>query len=88
VATPWALPPSAAAAVCPWHAPLKCFNKEAAVSEKVNDQEIIDRCKKELAPFKVPKKIVLMEALPKTPTGKILKRDMRASNKDLFIQKM
>jgi fatty-acyl-CoA synthase len=54
--------------------------------EKVTEQEIIDRCKKELAPFKVPKKIVLMDALPKTPTGKILKRDMRASNKELFTQ--
>jgi len=54
--------------------------------EKITEQEIIDRCKKELAPFKVPKKIVLMDALPKTPTGKILKRDMRASNKELFTQ--
>ena len=27
-----------------------------------------------------------MDALPKTPTGKILKRDMRASNKDLFTR--
>ena len=27
--------------------------------------------------FKVPKKVVLVDALPKTPTGKILKRDMR-----------
>ena len=56
--------------------------------EKITEQEIIDRCKKELAPFKVPKKIVLMDALPKTPTGKILKRDMRASNKELFTQNM
>lgn len=54
--------------------------------EKISEQEIIDRCKKELAPFKVPKKIVLMDALPKTPTGKILKRDMRSSHKELFTQ--
>ena len=52
--------------------------------EKVNEQEIIDRCKQELAPFKVPKKIVLMDALPKTPTGKILKRDMRKTFTDVF----
>jgi fatty-acyl-CoA synthase len=54
--------------------------------ETITEQEIINRCKKELAPFKVPKKIVLMEALPKTPTGKILKRDMRASYQELFNQ--
>ncbi len=54
--------------------------------ETITEQEIINRCKKELAPFKVPKKIVLVEALPKTPTGKILKRDMRASYQELFNQ--
>ncbi len=54
--------------------------------ETITEQEIINHCKKELAPFKVPKKIVLVEALPKTPTGKILKRDMRASYQELFNQ--
>ena len=54
--------------------------------ETITEQEIINRCKKELAPFKVPKKIVLVDALPKTPTGKILKRDMRASYQELFNQ--
>ncbi|MFZ3048142.1 MAG: AMP-binding protein, partial [Desulfatirhabdiaceae bacterium] len=54
--------------------------------QQISEQEIIDHCKKELAPFKVPKRIVLMEALPKTPTGKILKRNMRSSHQELFIQ--
>ena len=54
--------------------------------ETITEQEIINHCKKELAPFKVPKKIVLVDALPKTPTGKILKRDMRASYQELFNQ--
>lgn len=53
--------------------------------ETIQEQEIISLCKKELAPFKVPKKVVFMEALPKTPTGKILKRDMRAAHKDIFM---
>ena len=52
--------------------------------ETVTEEEIIDLCKKELAPFKVPKSVVFMDALPKTPTGKILKRDMRQTYKDLF----
>jgi fatty-acyl-CoA synthase len=50
----------------------------------IKAEEIVALCKKELAPFKVPKKVVFVEALPKTPTGKILKRDMRQSYKNLF----
>jgi fatty-acyl-CoA synthase len=45
--------------------------------ESISEAEIIALCKKELAGFKVPKKVIFVEALPKTPTGKILKRDMR-----------
>jgi fatty-acyl-CoA synthase len=41
-------------------------------------------CRKELAGFKVPKSVVFVEALPKTPTGKILKRDMRQTYGDMF----
>jgi fatty-acyl-CoA synthase len=54
--------------------------------KSITEQEIVDLCKKELAPFKVPKKVVLVDALPKTPTGKILKREMRVSYKDLFAE--
>lgn len=52
--------------------------------ETITEQEIVALCQKELAPFKVPKKVVFVAALPKTPTGKILKRDMRQSYQDLF----
>ena len=54
--------------------------------ETVTEAEIIDLCKKELASFKVPKSVVFVDALPKTPTGKILKRDMRQSYKNLFAE--
>ncbi|WP_167496496.1 acyl-CoA synthetase [Desulfopila sp. IMCC35006] len=48
------------------------------------EAEIMEHCKSILSPFKVPKKIVFVEALPKTPTGKILKREMRESYKGIF----
>lgn len=48
------------------------------------EEEIMEHCKKNLSSFKVPKKIVFVEALPKTPTGKILKRQMRESFKGIF----
>ncbi len=50
--------------------------------ETMTAQEVMDHCRKNLAPFKCPKKVVFMDALPKTPTGKILKREMRISLKD------
>lgn len=53
--------------------------------EKITIDEILNLCKKELAPFKVPKNVVLVNALPKTPTGKILKREMRKTYKDLYL---
>ncbi len=51
--------------------------------ETITEVEIIDLCRKELAAFKVPKAVVFVDALPKTPTGKILKRDMRNTYREL-----
>lgn len=48
------------------------------------EEEIMAHCKKHLSSFKAPKKIVFVEALPKTPTGKILKRQIRESFKGIF----
>lgn len=48
------------------------------------EAEIIEHCKKNLSSFKIPKRIIFVDALPKTPTGKILKRKMRESFKGIF----
>ncbi len=52
--------------------------------QRLTQEEILAHCRRELAPFKVPKQVIFMDALPKTPTGKILKREMRQSYRDLF----
>jgi fatty-acyl-CoA synthase len=52
--------------------------------ETITEAEILDLCGRELAPFKVPKSVVFVSALPKTPTGKILKREMRQTYKGIF----
>jgi len=52
--------------------------------EHIEPDEIITLCREHLAAFKVPKKVMLVDALPKTPTGKILKRNMRKSYAELF----
>ena len=49
----------------------------------VTSQELIAHCRTQLAGFKVPKYIVLTDSLPKNPSGKILKRELRAAHADI-----
>jgi fatty-acyl-CoA synthase len=41
-------------------------------------EELIEHCHGELARFKVPKFVVFIDALPRNPSGKVLKRELRA----------
>jgi len=43
----------------------------------VTGEELIAFCKKNLAGYKAPKSVELVDALPKNPAGKILKRELR-----------
>jgi len=45
--------------------------------EKVSEQELIAFCAERLAKFKVPKAVEFIEALPRNPSGKVLKRELR-----------
>ncbi|GAB3989095.1 long-chain-fatty-acid--CoA ligase [Nocardioides marmoraquaticus] len=45
---------------------------------EATEQEIIDHCRAHLARYKCPGSVEFLEALPRNPTGKILKRDLRA----------
>jgi long-chain acyl-CoA synthetase len=44
----------------------------------VTEQELIDFCRERLAHYKCPKSVVWTESLPRNPSGKILKKDLRA----------
>ena len=39
---------------------------------------LIEHCRAQLARFKVPKEVTFVEALPRNPSGKVLKRELRA----------
>jgi len=52
--------------------------------QTISEDEIITHCRSELALFKCPKKVVFVDELPKTPSGKILKRDLRELYKSLI----
>jgi fatty-acyl-CoA synthase len=45
---------------------------------EITDQEIIASCRGRLAAYKIPKKVVFTDELPKTPSGKPLKKALRA----------
>ncbi|MEO6470721.1 MAG: hypothetical protein ABIR57_02690, partial [Aeromicrobium sp.] len=41
------------------------------------EEELIEFTRERLSPYKCPKSIDIVEALPRNPSGKILKRDLR-----------
>ncbi|MGZ4493802.1 MAG: long-chain-fatty-acid--CoA ligase [Nocardioides sp.] len=43
-----------------------------------SEEELVGWCRERLAHFKCPRSIDVLDALPRNPTGKILKRDLRA----------
>jgi fatty-acyl-CoA synthase len=45
--------------------------------QSLQAQTLITHCQQHLAAFKVPKRVFFSEALPKNPSGKILKRQLR-----------
>jgi len=44
---------------------------------EATEDEIVAFCREQLAHYKCPKSVDVLEALPRNPTGKILKRDLR-----------
>ena len=43
----------------------------------IDEARVIAHCASQLAPFKTPKAVIFVEALPKNPSGKLLKRELR-----------
>jgi fatty-acyl-CoA synthase len=43
----------------------------------LTEEGIIAACAGRLSAFKTPKRVILTDALPKNPTGKLLKRELR-----------
>jgi acyl-CoA synthetase (AMP-forming)/AMP-acid ligase II len=44
----------------------------------VTAEQLIEHCRAQLAKFKVPKAVTFVDALPRNPSGKVLKRELRA----------
>ena len=48
-----------------------------ALQGDAGEVELIEWCRQHLAHYKCPKSIDVVDALPRNPTGKILKKDLR-----------
>jgi len=46
----------------------------------VTARQLVEHCRTRLARFKVPKEIAFLDALPRNPSGKVLKRELRETS--------
>ena len=56
---------------------VKAVDRAQARAERHRADEIIAYCKEHLAAYKYPRMVEIVDALPKGPTGKILKRALK-----------
>jgi len=55
--------------------------KENATTE---EQHLIDFCRNRIAIYKAPRSVEFIDALPKNPAGKVLKRELRENHRNKF----
>ncbi|MBP6381417.1 MAG: acyl-CoA synthetase [Pseudomonadales bacterium] len=54
--------------------------------EELDESTVIAHCTAHLAHFKCPKRVIFTDSLPRNPSGKILKRDLRARYEHTTLQ--
>ncbi|MCY1556936.1 Long-chain-fatty-acid--CoA ligase FadD13 [compost metagenome] len=45
--------------------------------QALTEAEVVAHCNQHMATFKSPKRVVFTDSLPKNPSGKLLKRELR-----------
>lgn len=52
--------------------------------QALTEAQVLAHCSQHLAGFKAPKAVVFTDSLPKNPSGKLLKRDLRQRHQEVF----
>jgi fatty-acyl-CoA synthase len=55
--------------------------------QALDEAAVLAHCGEHLAGFKTPKRVVFVPSLPKNPSGKLLKRELRRAHEGLFAQR-
>jgi acyl-CoA synthetase (AMP-forming)/AMP-acid ligase II len=50
--------------------------------QELTAEDLVAFCRDKLAGYKIPRQLAYVEALPRNPTGKILKKDLREQFRD------
>ena len=48
-------------------------------------EELIEYCRGKIATYKLPREVVIVNELPRTPTGKLLRRVLRQKDLELAV---
>ncbi|MBS3809687.1 MAG: AMP-binding protein [Desulfobacterales bacterium] len=48
-----------------------------AQGQELTEEGVVEFCKEKLAGYKVPKKVIILDELPRNPSGKIIKKQLR-----------
>ena len=59
---------------CRQHAHFGSISMAEVVASNVTSAELLSHCRRNLARYKIPAEIVFLDSIPKTPSGKILRR--------------
>jgi len=59
---------------------------EARTGQKPTEADLIAGLKLRLAPYKLPRKVIVVDRLPREDSGKIRKRDLREAYKEALSQ--
>jgi len=55
----------------------------ARPGQSLNEEEVLEHCRKHLTGYKVPRQVRFIDAIPKSAVGKILRREMKALDEKL-----
>ena len=61
---------------------------DVGVRATIDRATVVDHCVSRLAKFKIPNDIVIVDALPRNATGKVLKRELRTQFVDADAPKI